>query len=182
MVVLGLGGVLAAVVVGSQLAAPPTEATIVPAPSTDSTTSTTSAAPISVPLTPPDAAAPSQSPSPTARALAESRMMISPPPDSPGVAPGTMVTGLEGITIASALPLFKTDPPRLGLDAPLPGTKAPVNNVDLFTGKPITYSSPTKMYKGYTVAFCCTNSAGYNGGWDGLTEAEKDTYVRSFLK
>ena len=57
-----------------------------------------------------------------------------------------------------------------------------MNVVDRFTRKPIVATSPTVTYKGYVVAFCCSNSAGYVGGWNRLTEAEKDTYVRGFLK
>lgn len=54
--------------------------------------------------------------------------------------------------------------------------------MDRFTGNPIIESSPTVTYKGYVIAFCCRKSKGYRGGWDRLTEAEKDTYVRGFLK
>ena len=80
-------------------------------------------------------------------------------------------------------------PPRLfdspvtpGLPQSGPTTRVPVNSIDRFTGQPIIASSPTITYKGYVVAFCCLHSTGYTGGWDRLTEAEKDTYVRGFLK
>ena len=79
------------------------------------------------------------------------------------------------------LPLFDS-PVMAGLPPPGPSTRVPVNPVDRFTGKPITASSPTIPYKGYVVAFCCPHSTGYRGGWDRLSEAEKDTYVRGFLK
>lgn len=69
-----------------------------------------------------------------------------------------------------------------GLPPPGPSTRVPVNQVDRFTGKPITASSPTIPYKGYVVAFCCPHSTGYRGRWDHLSEAEEDTYVRGFLK
>lgn len=123
-----------------------------------------------------------QEPSAAASAAIESRMIIAPPPDGTPV-PGTPTATFEGITIGSALPLFQIERPTIGLDPPLPGTRTPINAVDLFTTKPTGYASPTKSYKGYTVAFCCANSGGYNGGgWDGLTEAEKDTFVRHFVK
>jgi hypothetical protein len=109
-------------------------------------------------------------------------MVISPPPDAQGVAAGSPASALEGTTVGSTLPLFKTSPPMLGLNPPAAGVKVPINTVDLFTGKPIGVMSPSKTYKGYTIGFCCANSAGLNGGWDSLTEAEKDTYVRNFLK
>jgi hypothetical protein len=176
-VVLGLAGMVTAAVVSfgpSTPAAPP-------APAPDAASATPPTATITTTPASVNAAAPQP-----INELIDSRMVIAPPPDAPGIAPGTVVqgagSGFEGITVASALPLFKTDPPRVGLDPPAPGTRAPVNTIDLFTGKPITFSSPKKMHKGYTIAFCCTNSAGYNGGWESLTEAEKDTFVRSFLK
>jgi len=79
-------------------------------------------------------------------------------------------------------PLLFDSPVMAGLPPPGPSTRVPVNQVDRFTGKPITASSPTIPYKGYVVAFCCPHSTGYRGGWDRLSEAEKDTYVRGFLK
>lgn len=78
-------------------------------------------------------------------------------------------------------PLFDS-PVTPGLPSPGPATRVPVNSIDRFTGQPIIASSPTITYKGYVVAFCCIHSTGYTGGWDRLTEAEKDTYVRGFLK
>lgn len=78
-------------------------------------------------------------------------------------------------------PLFDS-PVLAGLPPPGPSTRVPVNPVDRFTGKPITAISPNIQYKGYVIAFCCPHSTGYRGGWDRLSEAEKDTYVRGFLK
>ena len=63
-----------------------------------------------------------------------------------------------------------------------PGAKVPVNDVDPLTGKPITPTSPTTVYKGYVVAFCCNNSAGYKGGWARLSEPEKDAFIRRCLE
>ena len=119
---------------------------------------------------------------PTTPASTPSRFAISPAPEMPSVLSASLKTPWEGIAAGSSLPLFASNPPTRGVPLPGPGTRVPINPVDLFTDKPTTFSSPTKPYKGYSVAFCCANSAGYNGGWDGLTEAEKDTYVRSFLK
>lgn len=68
-----------------------------------------------------------------------------------------------------------------GLPPPDPSTPVPVNSVDRFTGMPIIESSPTVSYKGYVVAFCCPHSRGYTGDWARLSQAEKDTYIRSFL-
>jgi len=83
----------------------------------------------------------------------------------------------------SALPPLLFDSPVMaGLPPPGPSTRVPVNQVDRFTGKPIVASSPSVTYKGYVVAFCCQHSTGYRGGWDHLSEAEKDTYIRGFLK
>jgi len=83
----------------------------------------------------------------------------------------------------SALPPVLFDSPVMaGLPPPGPSTRVPVNQVDRFTGKLITASSPTIPYKGCVVAFCCPHSTGYRGGWDRLSEAEKDTYVREFFK
>lgn len=81
-----------------------------------------------------------------------------------------------------ALPLFDSMPITAGLPPPTIETRVPVNAIDRFSGNPILASSPTVAYKGYVIAFCCGKSAGYTGGWDHLSEAEKDTYVRGFLK
>lgn len=147
-----------------------------PAAASTPPASPTPAAPVTLPVTT------GQTPSTTASTAIESRMIIAPPPDGTPVQ-GTPATVFEGITIGSGLPLFQTERPTIGLDPPAPGTRTPINAVDLFTSKATSYASPTKMHKGYVVAFCCANSGGYNGGgWDGLTEAEKDTYVRHFVK
>lgn len=111
-----------------------------------------------------------------------------PPPDRVSLLAPTSVTPTplqatwEGVAPGQTLPLFITNPPHPGL-APAPeGVRVPVNSIDLFTSKPTGLASPKTTYKGYTIAFCCDKSSGYNGGWEHLTEAEKDTYVRSFLK
>jgi hypothetical protein len=62
-----------------------------------------------------------------------------------------------------------------------PGTKAPVNDVDPVTGRPITPTSPSKVYKGYVIAFCCAQSAGYTGNWDRMSETEKDAFVSRYV-
>jgi hypothetical protein len=59
---------------------------------------------------------------------------------------------------------------------------SPVNKVDPLTGKSITATSPTTTYKGYIVAFCCAKSLSYNGGWNRMSESEKDAFVLSCLK
>ncbi len=64
----------------------------------------------------------------------------------------------------------------------LPVTTVPINDVDPVTGKPIEPSSPTLVYKGLTIAFCCEKSSGYKGGWVRMSEAEKDAFVRRCLK
>jgi hypothetical protein len=90
--------------------------------------------------------------------------------------------------IEPLLPLLNPSEVKPGLPPPGPATRVPVNTVDRFTGKPIIATSPTVNYKGYVVAFCCLRSSGYSaaggggGRWDRLSEAEKDTYVRGFLK
>ncbi|MFQ5807570.1 MAG: hypothetical protein ACE5I3_14075 [Phycisphaerae bacterium] len=57
----------------------------------------------------------------------------------------------------------------------------PINTVDPMTGKPIGDNSPTTVYKGYVVAFCCKNSSAYKGGWARMSEVEKDAFVRRFV-
>jgi hypothetical protein len=88
----------------------------------------------------------------------------------------------EGIADGSTLPLFQNEPPTRGLAPPAAGTRKPVNSMDLFTGKPVGFGAPSTEYKGYSIGFCCNQSVGYNGSWERLSEAEKDTYVRHFLK
>jgi hypothetical protein len=93
----------------------------------------------------------------------------------PGAAAGP--TQLVNDAVAPA-PL----PAAASLPPPAPGTRVPLNDVDPVGGKPITPSSPTVMYKGYTIGFCCTESGGYQGGWARLSEKEKDAFVRKYLK
>jgi hypothetical protein len=57
-----------------------------------------------------------------------------------------------------------------------------LNDVDPVTGKPITASSPTLTHKGYVIGFCCANSEGYKGGWNRMSEAQKDAFVRRYVK
>ncbi len=73
-------------------------------------------------------------------------------------------------------------PAAAELPPPPPGTRVPLNDVDPVTGKPITPNSPTLTYKGYTIAFCCGSSGGYNGGWARMSESEKETFVRRYVK
>ncbi len=63
-----------------------------------------------------------------------------------------------------------------------PGTRSPVNSVDPLTNKPIEPTSPSTVYKGYVVAFCCEKSSAYKGGWARLSETEKDAFVRRCLE
>jgi hypothetical protein len=73
-------------------------------------------------------------------------------------------------------------PVATGLPPPAPGTKSPLNDIDPVTGKPITSASPTLIYKGYAIGFCCGSSEGYKGAWDRMSEKEKDAFVRKCLK
>jgi hypothetical protein len=68
-----------------------------------------------------------------------------------------------------------------GLPPPLPGTKVPINDVDLFSGKVVTSKSPTLNYKGYIIGFCCDKSPGWRGGWERMSESEKDAFVRKYI-
>ena len=75
-----------------------------------------------------------------------------------------------------------TKPTVVGLPPAPSGTKAPINEFDPVTDKPITPASPTLVYKGYVVAFCCASSSGYTGAWARMSEAEKDAFVRRCLE
>ena len=85
-------------------------------------------------------------------------------------------------TLPSTVGPAPAKPAVVGLPPARPGTKAPINNVDPLTGKPITPSSPTTVHKGYVVAFCCKSSSAYKGGWARMSEAEKDAFVRRCLE
>jgi hypothetical protein len=78
-------------------------------------------------------------------------------------------------TPAVPQPIPASNPPAA------PGTKMAINSTDPFTGKVITPKSPTVDYKGYTIAFCCEQSSGWKGGWERLSEAEKDAILRKYL-
>lgn len=67
------------------------------------------------------------------------------------------------------------------LPPPAPGTPVPLNDTDLFTGKP-TASGPMIEYKGYMIGFCCPNCEGYRGGWARMPEWDKDAIVRGYIQ
>ena len=58
----------------------------------------------------------------------------------------------------------------------------PINDVDPLTGKSIGPDSPTLSYYEHVIGFCCVKSRGYTGGWDRMSEAEKDAFVARFVK
>lgn len=66
---------------------------------------------------------------------------------------------------------------------PLPVAKRtyslPINDTDFFDGKAIGPRSPTTLYKGYKIGFCCYKSLGL---WETLTESRKDKYVWPYVK
>lgn len=106
------------------------------------------------------------------------------------VAATPMVTPPEPATPATVTPVAAT-PATAGPAAtqpaftmmPLapPGTP-PINNVDPVSGEKITPTSPATLYKGHVVAFCCRNSKGFNGGWQKMSEADKDAFVSRWVK
>ncbi len=63
------------------------------------------------------------------------------------------------------------------LPPPTESTPRPLNDTDPLTGKPILPTSPTTTYKGYEIGFCCTDSAAYRGGWERMSETQKDAFV-----
>lgn len=75
-----------------------------------------------------------------------------------------------------------TQPAITGFPLAPMGPQSPINNVDPVSGEPITPRSPTITYKGHVVAFCCRNSKGYNGGWERMSETEKDAFIRRWIK
>ncbi len=98
--------------------------------------------------------------------------------------PLKMGISLGIITIGIALllgPMLRDGGGPILSPAP-PGTKVPINDVDPVTGKPIGPFSPILVYKGYNIAFCCEKSSGYKGDWVQMSEAEKDAFVRRYLK
>jgi hypothetical protein len=58
---------------------------------------------------------------------------------------------------------------------------APINDVDPTSGKPVGVGSPTTIYKGYVIGFCCEESRS-SGGWERKSEFDKDAFVRRFIK
>ncbi len=58
----------------------------------------------------------------------------------------------------------------------------PINDVDPMTGELIRPDSPATVYKGHVIAFCCDKSPAANGGWERMSEAEKDAFVARFVE
>ena len=76
---------------------------------------------------------------------------------------------------------IKFQPLALVTEAP-PANAIAINDVDPITSEPIERDSPTTYYKGRIVAFCCENSPSANGGWERMSETEKDAFVARFVK
>jgi hypothetical protein len=96
---------------------------------------------------------------------------------------GGLRDGGTGRDTAASMSAPATVPPTAASLPPAsPGTRVPLNDVDPVTGKPITASSPTLTHKGYVIGFCCANSEGYKGGWNRMSEAQKDAFVRRYVK
>jgi hypothetical protein len=54
----------------------------------------------------------------------------------------------------------------------------PINDVDPVSGKPVRAGSPTTIYKGYVIGFCCQESP---PRWERMSESDKDAFVRRFI-
>ena len=101
---------------------------------------------------------------------------------------GPALRGRDRATLPRA-PLSTTLPGGVSITAGLsslppapPGTRVPLNDVDPVTGKPIEAASPTITYKGYVIGFCCDQSSGYRGGWERMSQTQKDAFVRRYLR
>jgi len=101
---------------------------------------------------------------------------------------GPALRGRDRATLPRA-PLSTTLPGGVSIMAglsslppPAPGTRVPLNDVDPVTRKPIEAASPTITYKGYVIGFCCDQSSGYRGGWARMDDAQKDAFVRRYLR
>ncbi len=80
------------------------------------------------------------------------------------------------------VPTSLSGPAATGLPPSAPGTNTAINDIDPVTGHPITAGSPTLVYKGIVIGLCSSKCAGYTGGWDRMSEAEKDAFVGKYLK
>ena len=107
--------------------------------------------------------------------------IAAPPVAIPAVVASPVTATPVPSTPATAWPVT-TQPAVTGLPPAPAGPQPPINNVDPVTNEPITARSPTIVYKGQVIAFCCQNSKGLNGGWDRMSEAEKDAFVKRWLK
>ncbi|MFH0980887.1 MAG: hypothetical protein V2A79_05040 [Planctomycetota bacterium] len=103
-------------------------------------------------------------------------------PPAGGTATGTLPSDTGSTTRPSVGPSITVTPAGSPQPPAPPGTKAPINDMDPMTGKAVTAISPTVVYKGHVIAFCCDKSTGYNGGWEQMSEAEKDAFVQRYVK
>lgn len=124
----------------------------------------------------------------------DARNVSTPVATTPMVAPPVAATPVaatpEGVTPAMVTPATVTPAtawpgttqPAVTEMQPAPAGPPPINNVDPMSGEPITPKSPTVIYKGQVVAFCCRNSKAFNGGWQNMSEADKDAFVGRWVK
>ena len=86
-----------------------------------------------------------------------------------------IVAGIAGIIFALSYGAFKPVKP---LPVATSTSVSPINSIDFFSGKPVMSTSPTTVYKGYRVGFCCSVS---KSKWDLLSEPKKDKYIWQYL-
>jgi hypothetical protein len=101
---------------------------------------------------------------------------------TPAAAPGAPAPVVAPASPAPAAAPSSPVPAVTELPPPGPMTRVPINDVDPVTGKPLTPTSPTLPYKGYSIGFCCDKSAGYTGGWERMSERDKDAFVLKYVK
>lgn len=58
-------------------------------------------------------------------------------------------------------------------------SKYSINNTDFFSGEPVGSGSPSTIYKGYRIGFCCYNSVRM---WENTPESKRDKLVWPYVK
>jgi hypothetical protein len=84
-----------------------------------------------------------------------------------------------GLTLIVAWLLWDRSMPGDPLPPAAVTTPYPINDTDFFSGKSVGAGSPSVVYKGYRIGFCCNESL---KKWEELSETRKDKFVRRYVE
>ena len=86
---------------------------------------------------------------------------------------------IVGISVALLAYLYMEFKPGDPLPIAKSTSYSPINDTDFFSGKPVGANSPTTIYKGYKIGFCCGLE---KERWENTPESIRDKLVWPFVR